>query len=187
MTTFKELGSSDPICCVLHSRGISEATPVQEQAIPVVRSGRDVVVQAQTGTGKTLAFLLPILEKIKPQADVAQALIVTPTRELAVQIAKVAAVIGDAVGIRSLVIFGGQDIERQKQKLHRHPQLIIGTPGRLLDHLRRHTLDLSQVNKIVSALLKMLKCCCGPLLQTGSSCCFRRRCRIVSGLCPSDI
>lgn len=149
MTTFKELGSSEPICCVLHSRGISEATPVQEQAIPVVRSGRDVVVQAQTGTGKTLAFLLPILEKIKPQVDVAQALIVTPTRELAVQIAKVAAVIGDAVGIRSLVIFGGQDIERQKQKLHRHPQLIIGTPGRLLDHLRRHTLDLSQVNKIV--------------------------------------
>ena len=149
MTTFKDLGIRDELCEVLRYQGIREATPVQEQAIPVVRAGRDCIVQAQTGTGKTLAFLLPIIEKLKPQAEVAQALVVTPTRELAIQIAKVAKTVGEAAGISSLVIYGGQDIERQKQKLRRHPQLIIGTPGRLLDHLRRRTIDLSQVNKVV--------------------------------------
>lgn len=122
---------------------------MQEAAIPLVRAGRDVIVQAQTGTGKTLAFLLPIMEKIKPQADVAQALVVTPTRELAIQIEKVAKTLGAAMDIDALVIYGGQDIERQKQRLRRHPQLIIGTPGRLLDHLRRQTINLSQVNKVV--------------------------------------
>ena len=149
MTAFKDLGISANICQILQKKGIKEATPVQETAIPLVRAGKDVIVQAQTGTGKTLAFLLPILEKIKPQAEVAQALVVTPTRELAIQIAKVAALAGEAAGISSLVIYGGQDIERQKQKLRRHPQLIIGTPGRLLDHLRRQTIDLSKVNKVV--------------------------------------
>ncbi len=146
---FKELGISQGICETLRYKGIKEATAVQERAIPVVRAGRDCIVQAQTGTGKTLAFLLPILERIKPQAEVAQALIVTPTRELAIQIAKVAELVGEAAGISSLVIYGGQDIERQKQKLRRHPQIIIGTPGRLLDHLRRGTIDLSRVNKLV--------------------------------------
>ena len=149
MTSFKELGIAAEVCDVLRYQGIKEPTPVQEQAIPVVRAGRDCIAQAQTGTGKTLAFLLPIFEKIKPQADVAQALVITPTRELAIQIAKVAKSVGEAVGVSSLVIYGGQDIERQKQKLRRHPQLIIGTPGRLLDHLRRGTIDLAQVNKVV--------------------------------------
>lgn len=149
MTTFQELGIREALCDALRSHGIKEATPVQEKAIPVVRAGHDCIVQAQTGTGKTLAFLLPIMEKIKQQAEVAQALVITPTRELAIQIAKVAQTLGAAVDVSSLVIFGGQDIERQKQKLRRHPQLIIGTPGRLLDHLRRQTIDLSQVNKVV--------------------------------------
>lgn len=147
--TFSELGISESLVEVLRYQGIKEATPVQEKAIPLVRAGKDVIAQAQTGTGKTLAFLLPIFEKIKPQAEAAQALIVTPTRELAIQIAKVADLLGDTAGISSLVIYGGQDIERQKQKLRRHPQLIIGTPGRLLDHLRRNTIDLSHVNKVV--------------------------------------
>ena len=146
---FKDLGISQSVCETLRYQGIKEATPVQEQAIPVVRAGRDCIVKAQTGTGKTLAFLLPIMEKIKPQAEVAQALIVTPTRELAIQIAKVAGLLGEAAGISSLVIYGGQDIERQKQKLRRHPQIIIGTPGRLLDHLRQGTIDISKVNKVV--------------------------------------
>ena len=146
---FKDLGISQSICETLRYQGIKEATPVQERAIPVVRAGKDCIVKAQTGTGKTLAFLLPIMEKIKPQAEVAQALIATPTRELAIQIAKVAGLLGEAAGISSLVIYGGQDIERQKQKLRRHPQIIIGTPGRLLDHLRRGTIDISKVNKVV--------------------------------------
>ena len=149
MTTFQELGIRPALCDVLRSHGIKEATPVQEKAMPLVRAGHDCIVKAQTGTGKTLAFLLPIIEKIKPQAAVTQALVITPTRELAIQIAKVAQSLSAAADISSLVIFGGQDIERQKQKLRRHPQLIIGTPGRLLDHLRRQTIDLSQVNKVV--------------------------------------
>lgn len=147
--TFQDLGISLRLCETLRNRGIKEATSVQERAIPVVRAGRDAIVQAQTGTGKTLAFLLPVLEKIKIQADVAQALVVAPTRELAIQIAKVADYLSEVLGVTSLVIYGGQDIERQKQRLRRQPQLIVGTPGRLLDHLRRGTLDLSHVNKVV--------------------------------------
>ena len=86
MTTFQELGIRPALCDVLRSHGIKEATPVQEKAMPLVRAGHDCIVKAQTGTGKTLAFLLPIIEKLKPQAEVAQALVVTPTRELAIQI-----------------------------------------------------------------------------------------------------
>lgn len=146
---FTELNINPQVCEVLKHSGIVEATAVQTEAIPIVRSGRDVIVQAQTGTGKTLAFLLPIFEKVKVNAPVVQALIVTPTRELTIQISKVAAKVGAAAGISSLAVFGGQDLMRQKQKLGRNPHIIIGTPGRLLDHLRRRTLDLSSVNKVV--------------------------------------
>ena len=119
MKTFEELNVSGELCQVLNGIGIREATPVQEEAIPAVRNGRDTIVQAQTGTGKTLAFLLPVMDKIKVQADNIQALVVTPTRELTLQIAKVAAQLGKANGVRSLAIYGGQDIERQKHKLGR--------------------------------------------------------------------
>ena len=146
---FSELHCPEVLVDALARQGIREATPVQEQAIPAVRSGRDAIVQAQTGTGKTLAFLLPLLERIKGNAQVAQALVVSPTRELAMQTARVAKTLADAVGIRTALVYGGQDIERQKDKLRQKPQLIIATPGRLLDHLRRHSVELSQVNKIV--------------------------------------
>ena len=121
MKNFDELGVSLPLCETLRSKGVRTATPVQEAAIPVVRSGRDAIVQAQTGTGKTLAFLLPLMEKIKPGAENIQALIVTPTRELTIQISKVAAFLGETAGIKTLAIYGGQDIERQKQKLDPRP------------------------------------------------------------------
>ena len=149
MTHFDQLGVSEALVTALKKQGITEPTPVQEQAIPPMRAGRDVIAQAQTGTGKTLAFLLPILAKIKPQGAVAQALVVAPTRELAVQIAHVAEPLGTALGIGIIAIYGGADMERQKEKLRRRPQLIIGTPGRLLDHVRRGTLALGSVNKIV--------------------------------------
>ena len=149
MTHFDQLGISEALVTLLKQQGITEPTPVQEQAIPPMRAGRDVIAQAQTGTGKTLAFLLPLLAKIKPQGAVAQALVVAPTRELAVQIAHVAEPLGTALGIGTIAIYGGADMERQKEKLRRHPQLIIGTPGRLLDHVRRGTLALGSVNKIV--------------------------------------
>ena len=149
MTHFDQLGVSETLCALLKKQGITAPTPVQEQAIPPMRAGRDVIAQAQTGTGKTPAFLLPLLEKIKPQGEVAQALVIAPTRELAIQIAHVAEPLGSELGIGTIVIYGGADIERQKEKLRRHPQLIIGTPGRLLDHVRRGTLALGSVNKIV--------------------------------------
>ena len=149
MTHFDQLGVSETLCALLKKQGITAPTPVQEQAIPPMRAGRDVIAQAQTGTGKTLAFLLPLLEKIKPQGEVAQALVIAPTRELAIQIARVAEPLGAELGIGTIVIYGGVDIERQKERLRRHPQLIIGTPGRLLDHVRRGTLALGSVNKIV--------------------------------------
>ncbi|MFC2315080.1 MAG: DEAD/DEAH box helicase [Selenomonas massiliensis] len=149
MTHFDQLGVSETLCALLKKQGITEPTPVQEQALPPMRAGRDVIAQAQTGTGKTLAFLLPLLEKIKPQGAAAQALVIAPTRELAIQITRVAEPLGAALGIGTVVIYGGADIERQKEKLRRQPQLIIGTPGRLLDHVRRGTLVLGSVNKVV--------------------------------------
>lgn len=149
MKTFQDLNINKDALAILKKSSIYEPTPVQEAAIPVVRSGRDAIVQAPTGTGKTLAFLLPLFERMKSSVGVVQTLIVTPTRELTIQISKVAAGLGEAFDIKTLAIYGGQDIERQKQKLGRHPQLIIGTPGRLLDHLRHRTLDLSTANKIV--------------------------------------
>ena len=149
MTHFDQLGVSEALVTLLKKQGIIEPTPVQEQAIPPMRAGRDVIAQAQTGTGKTIAFLLPLLAKIKPQGAAAQALVIAPTRELAIQIARVGEPLGAELGIRTIVIYGGADIERQKEKLRRRPQLIIGTPGRLLDHVRRGTLALGSVNKIV--------------------------------------
>ena len=149
MTHFDQLGVSETLVTLLKKQGIIEPTPVQEEAIPPMRAGRDVIAQAQTGTGKTIAFLLPLLAKIKPQGAAAQALVIAPTRELAIQIARVAEPLGAELGIGTIVIYGGADIERQKEKLRRRPQLIIGTPGRLLDHVRRGTLALGSVNKIV--------------------------------------
>lgn len=149
INNFKELGVSPVLVQLLKSRGISVPTEVQAETVPVARDGKDIIVQSQTGTGKTLAFLLPIMEKIKTQADVVQAIVVAPTRELAVQISKVASLLGNAIGVRSLAIYGGQDLERQKKKLGAHPHIIIGTPGRMLDHMSHKRLDLSHVNRVV--------------------------------------
>lgn len=147
--SFEELKINNRLCQTLKENGLTKATPVQEAAIPPALGGKDIVVQAQTGTGKTLAFLLPIMEKIKVNAPVAQALIVAPTRELALQITQVAKKIGEPAGVRSMTVYGGQAVDRQIKKLGQSPQIIVGTPGRLLDHARRKTLDLSNVNKVV--------------------------------------
>ena len=149
MKSFAEMNVSEKALAVLRRYGIHETTPVQEEAIPLVRTGADVIVEAPTGTGKTLAFLLPLMERMKRHVDEAQVLIVTPTRELTLQIAKVARALAEAFSLRVIALYGGQDIERQKDKLRRHPQMIIGTPGRLLDHLRRKTLRISQANRVV--------------------------------------
>ena len=145
---FNELKISSAVVELLKRQGIIDATPVQEKVIPAARSGRDLIVQAKTGTGKTLAFLLPTFERIK-KIPVTQALVIAPTRELATQIFKVAAQIAKVFELETILICGGKDVEREKLKLRHLPQLIIGTPGRLLDHLKRGTIKLANANKII--------------------------------------
>lgn len=134
----------------LYSYGVAIPTPIQQQAIPYVMNGQDVIAQAQTGTGKTFAFILPILEKINPDATHIQALIVTPTRELALQITvEIEKLIIDLEGIHVLAVYGGQDVSKQLKKLKKNVQIVVGTPGRLLDHIRRETLRLSEASFLV--------------------------------------
>lgn len=147
--TFLDLGVPEVFMNLLQKQGIQTPTPVQEKAIPLVRKGLDVIAEAPTGTGKTLAFVLPLLAKIKANVAVTQAMIISPTRELAMQTAKVTRSLAEAMGIRMVLVYGGQDIERQKEKLQHTPQLIIATPGRLLDYLRHHAVNLTHVNKVV--------------------------------------
>lgn len=150
MTTFEKMGLSSALLHILQGQGIVTPTPVQVKAIPTLLAGEDAVVQAQTGTGKTLAFLLPIMEKIRTDRREAQALIITPTRELAIQITAEARKLAEArEGLSVLAAYGGQDVERQLRKLHNGTQLIIGTPGRLLDHLQRGSLTLGSVRTLV--------------------------------------
>ncbi|NMO94507.1 DEAD/DEAH box helicase [Paenibacillus lemnae] len=135
----------------LKEKGITVPTPVQQESIPLLLDGKDVIARARTGTGKTLAFLLPILRKIDPARSYPQALIVAPTRELALQITEEARKLAEGIpdGAKVLAVYGGQDVEKQLRKLEGGRHLIIGTPGRLLDHLRRGTLELGGVKTLV--------------------------------------
>jgi ATP-dependent RNA helicase DeaD len=148
MTTFKQLGIEEKLANKMKSNGFVTPTPIQEQAIPLILEGKDIIAQSQTGTGKTLAFLLPIVEKIKVDESFVQAVIVTPTRELALQITtELKKIKHDAINV--LAIYGGQDVERQIKKLSGGVHIVVATPGRMLDHLRRGTLKLDQVSMFV--------------------------------------
>lgn len=150
MPDFKSLGISNRFVQKLMEMNIKEPTPIQEQAIPAILQGNDVIAQAQTGTGKTFAFTLPILEKIDCRAEAIQALIVTPTRELAIQITnEVKKLIESIDGMNVLAIYGGQDVEKQLKKLKRNIHIVVATPGRLIDHLQRQTVDLHNVSYLV--------------------------------------
>ena len=150
MSTFEALHIQEQWVKKLQKQGIKQPTPIQEQAIPHLLAGRDLIGKAQTGTGKTLAFLLPILEQIDLESKTVQALIVAPTRELARQIAdETHKLIRNMEDIRALAVYGGQDVFKQIQRLGRMPQIIIGTPGRILDHVGRGTLDLSELKTLV--------------------------------------
>jgi len=150
LDNFQALGISAKLSAALKSQGITEPTPVQERVIPIVLNKRDVIAQAQTGTGKTFAFVLPILEMINPQKGDIQALILTPTRELALQItAEVKKMLKSVEGVNVLAVYGGQDVVQQMRKLKGGRQIVVATPGRLLDHLRRETLTLSKVAMLV--------------------------------------
>ena len=145
-TTF----SFDPdILQAIADLGFEEATPVQEQVLPLMLQGRDVIAQAQTGTGKTAAFGLPILQCLDSAANYPQALILAPTRELAVQVAEALHRMGKRKGVSSLAVYGGQPIERQLRALRAGVQVVIGTPGRIMDHIRRGTLALDRVRTVI--------------------------------------
>ncbi|GIO07598.1 RNA helicase [Brevibacillus reuszeri] len=150
LADFLRLGIRKELVYTLQENGITEPTLIQEKSIPVILTGKDVISQAQTGTGKTLAFVLPILEQADPQATHVQALILTPTRELALQItAEVKKLTARLEDIHVLAVYGGQDVDRQMRKLAGKKQIVIATPGRLLDHLRRGTIELSSVSTFV--------------------------------------
>lgn len=146
---FKELGISDDMINVLNRNGIVEPTPVQEQSISIIKAGRDVIAEAQTGTGKTLAFLLPIFENIDINKDEIQALILTPTRELAIQITQEAEKLRNGKDVNILAAYGGKDIGAQLKKLKKSIHIVIATPGRLIDHILRKTVDLSKLKTFV--------------------------------------
>ena len=150
MKNFLSLGISEKLSQTLKEHGITEPTPIQEKAIPLLMDGKDIIAQSQTGTGKTFAFVLPILEKLDPENPSIQALIVTPTRELALQIThEIKKLIENIEGINILAVYGGQDVESQLKKLKKDIHIVIGTPGRLLDHIRRETVDFSKAAFLV--------------------------------------
>jgi ATP-dependent RNA helicase DeaD len=155
--TFESLGISEERVRHLETLGFSEPTPIQTQAIPHLLAGRDVVGQAQTGTGKTAAFSLPILERIDLSVTAVQALILTPTRELALQVTEaIRELSGISDGpvklgrsLQVLTVYGGQSIDRQMQRLRRGVHIVVGTPGRIIDMLNRGSLKLDQLKWMV--------------------------------------
>jgi ATP-dependent RNA helicase DeaD len=146
---FAALGLGSEALHAMSDLGYSVPTPIQQQAIPLLLMGRDVIAQAPTGTGKTAAYGLPIIERLDVSQLTPQALVVVPTRELAIQVAEALHALGKYHEIMTLPIYGGQPYERQLRALARGVQVIIGTPGRLLDHIRNKKLDLANVRTVV--------------------------------------
>ena len=147
---FDELNLYPQILRGIQEMGFEEATPIQSKAIPIVMEGVDVIGQAQTGTGKTAAFGIPLLMKVNPHDKSTQAIVLCPTRELAIQVAEEVRCLAKYMhGVKVLPVYGGQDIVKQIRSLKGGAQIIIGTPGRIMDHLRRRTIKCEEVNTIV--------------------------------------
>ena len=150
VTKFEELQLDDRIIRAITEMGFEEASPIQAQAIPVVLEGRDMIGQAQTGTGKTAAFGLPLLQKVDPKVKKLQAIVLLPTRELAIQVAEELRRFAKFMhGIKVLPVYGGQDIVRQIRALKDGTQIVVGTPGRVMDHMRRKTVKMDHVHTVV--------------------------------------
>lgn len=149
MTNFSELNISESTLRSVKRMGFEEATPIQEGTITFAMEGRDVLGQAQTGTGKTAAFGIPLIEKIDPKNPNIQALVIAPTRELAIQVSEELYKIGYDKRVKLLSVYGGQEIGRQIRALKNRPQIIVGTPGRIIDHINRRTLKLDGVQTLV--------------------------------------
>lgn len=148
MAGFKKLGISSKITEKLRRKGIVEATEIQEQSIPEILKGKDFIGKAKTGTGKTFAFILPIIQNIDKDNDNVQAIIITPTRELASQISReVKDIVDEEADV--LLLTGGTDVFGQIRKLGRTPKIVVGTPGRIADHLERGTLNIGKIKHLV--------------------------------------
>ena len=147
---FQQLGVTPEYCSRLNSRGMTLPTEVQQHSIPMLLKGKDLIVQAQTGTGKTLSYLLPVLQMLDMEINAPQVLILVPTRELALQITmETKKIISNENTIRVACIVGGQDIHKEFVQFRRGVHIVIGTPGRLLDHLKRGTIPLDHIHKLV--------------------------------------
>lgn len=147
---FEQLPLSAEVLKGIREMGFEHASPIQAEAIPLLLKGQDIIGQAQTGTGKTAAFAIPVIEKLDAAQRHIQSLIICPTRELAVQVAEeFRKLLKHKPGLSVVSIYGGEPIGRQFRALSRNPQIIVGTPGRLLDHYRRGSLRLNKVNTVV--------------------------------------
>lgn len=149
LTKFSEFGLDEKIVKSVNRMGFEEATPIQEKTIPLGLEGKDLIGQAQTGTGKTAAFGLPMIHKIDQKSNNVQALIIAPTRELAIQVSEELYKLSYDKHVRVLAVYGGSDISRQIRSLKKNPQIVVGTPGRILDHINRRTLKLDHVETLV--------------------------------------
>ncbi len=149
MTAFADLNLSAPVLRSLREMGFEEPTPIQARVIPLLLGGNDVVAQALTGTGKTAAYGIPLVERLKLDGGPPQAIVLAPTRELAIQVGEHLSHIGKHRGVRLVPIYGGQPIERQLRALRQGVHAVVATPGRLMDHMRRGTVNLSAVRMLV--------------------------------------
>ncbi|QJR80384.1 DEAD/DEAH box helicase [Alteromonas pelagimontana] len=148
--TFKDLGLPEPILQALEKVGYEKPSPIQAESIPLLLAGHDLLGQAQTGTGKTAAFALPMLAKIDPEAKIPQLLVLAPTRELAIQVAEAFQVYASfSQKVKVLPIYGGQSYDNQIRQLKRGVQVVVGTPGRVIDHIKRGTLKLNELKFLV--------------------------------------
>ncbi|MBP2027673.1 ATP-dependent RNA helicase DeaD [Acetoanaerobium pronyense] len=149
MKSFESLGINEIYIDKMKNEYITEPTKIQEEAIPFIMKGRDIIGKAQTGTGKTLAFALPILQLIDEDIATTQALILTPTRELALQITQVFEYLTADSNIGIVPVYGGHDVDKQINRLKTKSQIVVGTPGRILDHLRKGTINFKHLKRIV--------------------------------------
>ncbi|MGM0880070.1 MAG: DEAD/DEAH box helicase [Bacillota bacterium] len=147
--TWNEIGVNELLADKLAANGITQPTAVQAETIPILLEGSDVSARSQTGTGKTLAYLLPLLQKLNSSSNAVQAVILAPTQELAMQIVRVAEIYGEPLNIRVQQLIGGAALKRQVEKLKLHPQLVIGTPGRIHELLKLRKLKLKDVSNVV--------------------------------------
>ncbi len=149
VSAFRSLGIGEQTLGAIKAMGFSIPTPIQDQAVPPLLAGRDLVGKAQTGTGKTLAFAVPIAERLNPSVRDVQAIVMVPTRELALQVSLETERVCAGRGINVVALFGGRRIKGDMDALAAGPQVVVGTPGRVIDHLRRGTLQLSTVRIVV--------------------------------------